>query len=328
MNTHPWLGLHLFYHDDLDRPIAGWVYPLVQRLQREQQIERFFFIRYWQGGPHLRLRLLPSEGADPEALAALASESGGAFSAAQPAAATMSLEDYLRSTEQLSRWEYGADQRLPFYPNNSVQRIAYQPEHQRYGGPAALAQVEQHFHESSALVAGLIAQGVSRKRRVGMVLGTMLLGLAEWDRDPAVLLRFFRFSAERWMELFGDEAPRYQAEFEQRYQQQTELRTSLAGLLERDLPAEEPHSPLGLWVGSVRALRRRLAQVAQTDGLAVALPPSLAEGPPATLADRQAMRIMLECLHMHNNRLQVVLAEEAYLTFLIQRILADLAETR
>ena len=70
MKQH-WVSLHLFYHDNPMPLLVECVQPMIKELYARHLLQRFFFIRYWQGGPHIRLRLLPSNEAMREALMAL-----------------------------------------------------------------------------------------------------------------------------------------------------------------------------------------------------------------------------------------------------------------
>ena len=65
--NHSWLSLHFFHHGDLDRLLVECVGPLVLALKREGAIAESFFLRYWNGGPHIRLRLAvsPEIASDP-----------------------------------------------------------------------------------------------------------------------------------------------------------------------------------------------------------------------------------------------------------------------
>src|SRR6478736_5504341 len=51
-----WRAWHLYYHACEDHLLLELVRPLVVELLRRQAIDRFFFIRYAYGGPHIRLR--------------------------------------------------------------------------------------------------------------------------------------------------------------------------------------------------------------------------------------------------------------------------------
>jgi thiopeptide-type bacteriocin biosynthesis protein len=54
-----WVSLHVFYSGDADPMMVEAVRPLVARLREDGLIEAWFFIKYWKGGPHLRLRFKP-----------------------------------------------------------------------------------------------------------------------------------------------------------------------------------------------------------------------------------------------------------------------------
>jgi thiopeptide-type bacteriocin biosynthesis protein len=54
-----WVSLHVFHGSGTDLLITRAVADLVRSLDADEQLAGFFFIRYWEGGPHLRLRLLP-----------------------------------------------------------------------------------------------------------------------------------------------------------------------------------------------------------------------------------------------------------------------------
>lgn len=327
--THPtWISVHLFYHDDLNQAIVGWMHPLVSMLQEQRLIDRFFFIRYWQGGPHLRLRLLPTAGVAGASIRAIVERSSSTFVTGYPSTTTLPIDQYLRSTAQLTTWEYSEDRRLPFYPNNSLQAIPYQPEYERYGGHEAMPLVERHFHDSSVLVTEMLVQGTPRQQRIGASLTMVLLALMQWDATPSVLHEVFRFSYQRWMRMFGDDVARYEAQFEQQYRRQQHIQKLVASLLHigSDAPDDQHGSFTTQWVASVSQLRQSLRQVVDQDTLAARLPTAfLADGKIARV-ERAGMYIMLACLHMHNNRLQVSLVEEAYLAFLLQRTLRELID--
>ncbi|WP_338278820.1 thiopeptide-type bacteriocin biosynthesis protein [Corallococcus caeni] len=60
----PWLAFHLFREDALDALLCQIVKPIIQDLLARQRIHGFFFIRYPEGGHHIRLRLrLPPDAA-------------------------------------------------------------------------------------------------------------------------------------------------------------------------------------------------------------------------------------------------------------------------
>ena len=71
----PWFSLHIAYHQGhMDRLLVEHVLPSVKSLLQAGWIESFFFVRYSFGGPHLRLRLLPSPGRKEETRSTVARE--------------------------------------------------------------------------------------------------------------------------------------------------------------------------------------------------------------------------------------------------------------
>ena len=52
-----WVSTHLFYPGDRNRVLLDFVLPVASRLVGSGAADRFFFIRYYEEGPHVRLRL-------------------------------------------------------------------------------------------------------------------------------------------------------------------------------------------------------------------------------------------------------------------------------
>ena len=63
-----WASFHVFLPGRVEPFLRG---PLLRGVKEERargRLRRFFFLRYGEGGPHLRLRFLPTPGTPPEAL--------------------------------------------------------------------------------------------------------------------------------------------------------------------------------------------------------------------------------------------------------------------
>ncbi|HHH49559.1 MAG TPA: hypothetical protein ENK52_01120, partial [Saprospiraceae bacterium] len=52
-----WLAVHLFYNEPWEEFLAKAVKPYVDTLVQTGIAAQFFFIRYWERGPHIRLRI-------------------------------------------------------------------------------------------------------------------------------------------------------------------------------------------------------------------------------------------------------------------------------
>lgn len=312
-----WVSAHLYYHGAHNDLLCRAVRPLVGELAAEGLIDGFFFIRYWQGGPHIRLRVRPRDQANAQLVTRLIQTRIGRFFARCPSQALVRSEDYLRSAGWLAQHEFGkhpttvdAARVEPLQPNNSLRYVAYVPEVDRLGGPAGVAAFEPHFMDSSTLALEVIAEGPRERRRTSRALAMMLLAAAVVIPDLERLARYFRYSYRDWSARYaaGDRASgaRHETAWQQSYHRQ---RTQLGDLARRLLEQARTEAGEGLgavsarWVASVTCLFDRLTEHR--------LP-----RPP----------LLFQCLHKHNNRLGITVAEETYLLFLLHRTLTEIAE--
>jgi thiopeptide-type bacteriocin biosynthesis protein len=135
LNDRRWLSFHIFYtnHNFL---LKECIYDLVSNLESANKIELFFFIRYWEKGSHIRLRVLPRK--DTPML------KDGII---------LMLEEFLTKYPSTRSYE-----KESYYPNNSVQLIEYIPEIERYGGEQGIIIAEEHFHSSSKMILKIISE--------------------------------------------------------------------------------------------------------------------------------------------------------------------------
>jgi hypothetical protein len=165
-----WVSVHAFYHGNLDTLLLDAVRPLVTDLRRRELIDGFFFLRYWDGGQHLRLRLSSTVDTEAIALGHLRR-----YLAAHPAEDFLELDRYPEFAARFAQAEGVADYLREPMPNNTVHAIPYRPETERYGDGESLAAVERHFVESSRIALGVIAAGTTRDERHTAALAAILL---------------------------------------------------------------------------------------------------------------------------------------------------------
>ena len=288
-----WISAHIFHAGDLDALITRVAGPLVSDLNPEG----FFFLRYWEGGPHLRLRMRVSDPgpAERELLAR-----ARAHLREHPSALAATQERYAKMAARLADGERlaGHDDRL--HANDTVEFIAYRPEYHAYGSPECMAAVEEHFTESSRLALRVLAGPVERGRRAATVLAAVTSTLAACCADPA------RLPADLPPEV--DET--YHAKRAALRRQAGQLWTAAAS------------QPLDAWSRSVRVLRDALtgAGCAAEDPrsplgfLAGAAPPDR----------RPVADVLLRCTHLLSNRIGLPPAAEQRAGRLAARILSDL----
>ncbi|SJZ65467.1 thiopeptide-type bacteriocin biosynthesis domain-containing protein [Chitinophaga eiseniae] len=123
-----WLSVHLFHAADLNRLLQLLVGPVVQQTGCP-----YFFIRYREGGQHIRLRLHVAPGSLTE-IRRLLQDAAQAYFTAYP-----SCREKAFPTQQLQ-------------PNDTLQYIPYVRETSRYGNEQTMPLAEQQFGFSSAYV--------------------------------------------------------------------------------------------------------------------------------------------------------------------------------
>jgi thiopeptide-type bacteriocin biosynthesis protein len=170
-----WISVHAFYHGDLDRLLLDVVKPLTGD---------FFFLRYWDGGPHVRLRIRPAGGADPDDVSRLVLDRFLEFFRRHPSPDRLPPDLYASLAASLASWERVTSYSPRPCPNNSVALVAYRREYDRYGSGPAMDAVERHFVESSRIALPVLATAPPR-RRIVAAAAAILLAWHIGDEHPA-----------------------------------------------------------------------------------------------------------------------------------------------
>ncbi|MEU8463929.1 thiopeptide-type bacteriocin biosynthesis protein [Streptomyces sp. NPDC029003] len=168
--TDTWHSLHLFLHSeaaDTDAFLVRSAAPLLDGLVASGQAAGWFFIRYGEDGPHLRIRV--------RGLSA-------------PAAG--------RLTRELAR----AAREVPAVPgpwpsrHGEVRVVRYEPETERYGGPRALPVAEEVFAASTRVVLDAL-----REAPAPAADAARLARAADLAHATAYALGMDRLTAARWL---------------------------------------------------------------------------------------------------------------------------------
>ncbi|WP_326542871.1 lantibiotic dehydratase C-terminal domain-containing protein [Pseudorhodoferax sp.] len=190
-----WFALHVFLSDaaQADRFLVEWAGPAVRALLHEGHARAWFFLRYWEGGPHLRLRLqgLPDDAR--QALLARARDAVRSHLSTRPPR----REDYYR--HHFFDGQPRDPGELPWYDEGSVLVQPYEPEWRRYGGPQGLPVNEALFDLGSTVALGLIrASPGDVARRLTLAASLMPLFAAAWAADIDGVARFLEDYVAYW----------------------------------------------------------------------------------------------------------------------------------
>jgi hypothetical protein len=287
--TRSWISVHVFYDGDLDLVITDLLATVQDRLDDAAAGEGLFFLRYWEGGPHLRIRALPAPGRADD-VRRVVSGATGDFLSRLPSPTRGTQADYDLYAPAMAALEELPSYERDLRPNNSFAFIPYRPETGTYGTGACLHATEDHFVRCSGAVRRLLATRPSRDRRTTAAFAALALN---------------RWIAARSTGRPEPGTPSWPpgGQAEARYERR---RRTLLAIAERTraLAADPPEEPSG-FAGVLAASATTLA---------------------VRLGEPGAVREVLDrCAHLTCNRLGVSLTEESWLRDLADRAFAELA---
>jgi thiopeptide-type bacteriocin biosynthesis protein len=128
-----WVSIHLFfegfiYSEECDRFLMDAVVPMLRECKKRRWVKGWFFIRYTEGGPHVRLRLLPRSSRARDRMQVFLGEHAAVLAATESNAIV------------------------------AARFLPYVPEVERYGGTDALRWCEHFFEASSAAVLKMLSE--------------------------------------------------------------------------------------------------------------------------------------------------------------------------
>lgn len=292
-----WSAFHLHYHGDRGLLLRQVVRPLVVRWLDEGVIDRFFFVLYLLGGPHVRLRLRLSRTDVEDRIAERIRAAAESFFRTHPTSTPISEGELKEQTRRLLETD-PSEGDPTLYPDAFVREVPFRPETDRYGGPRHLGASLDFFMASSAAALdfwhrhGHLPSG----RRFPQILRMLIAqakGLAETPGQTRKLLSYGiqgRVEAMAAVVRRGDE----------QYEQKGKVFRQLVQVTPAILSAPE----LDLLHQAAGALRRE----------------TRAAPPPAR-------RLILRSqMHMTANRLGLNNPEEAYLSRILERAGQDLED--
>jgi thiopeptide-type bacteriocin biosynthesis protein len=321
-----WLAAHLFFDADVgiytgecDELVLEVAEPFVRRCQREGWIDGWFFIRYSEHGPHVRLRLHGRAEVLDDVV--------------WPA-----LQEQLRARYPDVVFERPDVPPMPVWPSGApgaaepekregpvrithAALIEYEPEIDRYGGPDAILVAERMFEVSSEAACALL-QKTSRTERSSR-LGKGLLTMVE-------LMHVFsggdRAFASRWANQYNlgylrgvarDEEARgaWLGAFDSGYGSQADTLGEYVEEVWSRMDEGEPLSDaLDLYRDGLLEVRGHLRGLFDAGRVVAPMEPFAGW-------EQAVGGICSSYLHMTNNRLGITIQEESYLAYLILRTL-------
>ncbi|MFF9622060.1 thiopeptide-type bacteriocin biosynthesis protein [Streptomyces griseosporeus] len=282
-----WHALHIHLPHSLQTAfLRDTIGPL---MRNTPAVGRFFFLRYWQGGPHIRLRL---DGADEETVASVRA----ALAAAVPPMTEELTAEYAYEVSlqsELARLEH--EQPAGIRPPGTVEPMPYTPEYEKYGGTDGVRIAEDLFCRTSVAVLELagVRAGPEPKAPVGEAIRIMAMSLKGSGLDVEESREFLARYEEFWRRYVPPGSDRAWPALYDRTRRKV---LDLCGAVWLDGRADVFHD--------VYADARAAAG--------------------AVLDSAQYGRCLANYLHTTNNRLGIIPAGEAFVAHVMHRSLGEL----
>lgn len=325
---HTWLAAYLYYAEPWEEFLVNAVKPFVDGVFEREEAVQYFFIRYWERGPHIRLRFK----GDPETLE----------NQLKPR-----LDDYFNNyfkQHPSEREDPKYLENLPadqqWFPNNSVQHIPYEPETERYGGPAGMVIGEKQFESSSRAILEIIEECDTwdYDRALGAAI-QLHLGFAHamgMDLDEAG--KFYDRIAYLWFSrayAYAPDTPEEEIKerqaitrkaFEDNFNRQKEILVPYHRTVWEAFSADAEFEQewLNRWLLDMTTTYDELRHAQQQGALQI--PTWFRTLREEEVAEEKVQRwaILESYIHMTNNRLGIMNRDEAYLGYLIKESMAAL----
>lgn len=297
-----WISAHIFYAEPLDNLILKCLLPLVSQIRNEEGFYGYFFIRYWERGPHIRLRV-NVEKEKTKVFKDWIESFVYAFMTAYPSAGFSSLP-------------------LDAFPPNSIQWIPYVPEIQRYGGVQGLKVSETHFEHSSDMVLSVLQQHeeeLSKGALIGPALEIHFCALQAFKLTIDQMIELNHLFKQQWvyslvsynaqsdLEVLKSELAKIFKSFDVKLDLYKDDIVKVLRCIAAEDIANAPFDPwLRNWIDNCSSIKCQLDQINLN---------------PNQWGNESSMntvkQLLTSYLHMTNNRLGIKNIDEAYMGYLL-----------
>ncbi|MFE8913171.1 lantibiotic dehydratase C-terminal domain-containing protein [Streptomyces globisporus] len=296
-----WSPLHIYLPMSLQ---PGFLRDVIRPVVHDAGVQdRFWYLRYWQGGPHIRFRL-------HDASEQMVESVRGRLAAAMPAFDAEQRAEYAQqSSHQPGLAELEGAEPEEVRAAGTVEPAVYTPESAKYGGETGLRIAEELFRSTSNAALDLLA-GLSDRQLAssptGQALRVMAMSLKGSGLDVAQSQDFLGHYEEDWRRWVP---PGYDENWPKIYGRTRMKVVELCRAVWIDGSTDVFYD---IYTQAWRSARK--AQSGATDGDVAEL---VLEGTPYA-------HCLANYIHTTNNRLGILPVAEAFLAYVIRRALSEL----
>lgn len=331
-NSNCWLCAYLYYTEPLQDILINGVKPLVSKILSEKLANQYFFIRYGERGPHIRLRFKGNEITLLNEVKPRLDKWFTDYFNNKPS--TRIDSEYVKNLPEDKKW----------FPNNSIQYIPYEPETERYGGPNAILFAEKLFEASSNTVLEILEKstGWGYERALGVAIQIHLsfafaIGLTF---DQAIF--FFQLVHDSWYSRayynfepnvsksdLAIKAEETRIAFENNFEKQKEFLVPYHKLMWDGLVegCEFEEEWINKWIQDCKQYNLSIIKLQKESKFKSINSSNLKY--PSTIEKELFERLCVyePLIHMTNNRLGILNRDEAFLGFLIKKSLEEISKS-
>lgn len=330
-----WLSVHLFYNEPWEEFLQKAIEPYVNTAIQTGIAQQYFFIRYWERGPHIRLRLKGEKEMVNTILKPNLEEHFTHYLGSKPS----------RRIEP--NYPSNFSEELKWMPNNTLSYIDYIPENDRYGGNVGVLLSERQFMLSSKTVLELIktkGKNWSYDDAMGVAIKLHLSFISSAGLNIEEAIEFFDFFVKNWLpytfkkdqkELKNEEyihqsnisIKAFDEAFETQKEDLIPYHEKLWNALENENDFDE--SILNYWIRENRNILNDLKSEEKNGSISPRTSKYQYSNKPLNpIKDELLWSIYSDFIHLTNNRLGIINKDESYISFMIMRCLEELSKQK
>lgn len=315
-----WLSLHIFYHDitKQEKLITKCIYPLFKEIRDYDYVHSYFFMRYWDGGPHLRLRFYIDESKYSH-LESFIRNYINKYLNVHPSLVNLNSKDYYRNLlvgEEMTEIR-------KIYADNSIENLEYEQEYNRYGGREGIKIAQELFMLSSELSCAILSKFDSYQKRLSVAKDLMFITFHSYSKHDLDAIEYFEQYSRYYKVYISDEETiqNFVENADKTFKKSMDIYKRQVGELKKKLgeSTEKKDGYYHLWFCAHQDAFKSLTELYKNGKL---VNPLTGKKVVDNADLKKSLQLIAQSyMHMNNNRLGINFYNESYLAYILRNSL-------
>ncbi|SHE40220.1 lantibiotic dehydratase C-terminal domain-containing protein [Pedobacter caeni] len=320
-------SIHIYYHGQQDELLIDKILPYLTACRNDQTIRNFFFLRYWNGGDHLRIRFYDAvdKARMIDEITELLNDHVNTYpNTPQNAARYQAFATEMQAfQEQLGLVQLEKTEAL--YNEVKIVEMPYHFEYHRYGRGAAQTISESHFVFSSSFAFNLLklTRG-NMAARLTILIDICVMMVGVLDEGPQEIAKLFHEASKASTNITATDSPVEEEFYANGLPDFTEQLPMLADIIQRLQELLSNTSGEHLNNGITAKITNISGQSTQVEKLLQQWQTELLTRKSAFKSielPSKASHILMTYLHLLVNRLGLGYVVERYIYYLVANII-------